>query len=138
MQSQLDPYLSFKDNVREAMGFYKTVFGGAVCMDTFEEFHVSQDPTEDHKNMDSMLRAENGIVSMAADTPNSMQYHSEMNISMSLSGDNEVELSTYYEKHSPGGMKAVQLAKAPWGDTFGMCVDKFGASGMVNIAGPKS
>ena len=27
------------------------------------------------------------------------------------------------------------LAKAPWGDTFGMLIDKFGVSWMVNIAG---
>ena len=27
------------------------------------------------------------------------------------------------------------LERAPWGDTFGMCVDKFGISWMVNIAG---
>ena len=27
------------------------------------------------------------------------------------------------------------LDKAPWGDTFGMCVDKFGVSWLVNISG---
>ena len=27
------------------------------------------------------------------------------------------------------------LAKAPWGDTFGMCVDRFGINWLVNIAG---
>ena len=30
------------------------------------------------------------------------------------------------------------LTKAPWGDTFGMCTDKFGIFWMVNIAGPKA
>jgi PhnB protein len=27
------------------------------------------------------------------------------------------------------------LSKAPWGDSFGMFVDKFGINWMVNIAG---
>lgn len=27
------------------------------------------------------------------------------------------------------------LEVAPWGDSFGMCVDKFGVAWMVNIAG---
>jgi PhnB protein len=30
---------------------------------------------------------------------------------------------------------AVPLEKAPWGDTFGMCTDKFGVAWLVNIAG---
>ena len=27
------------------------------------------------------------------------------------------------------------LEPAPWGDTFGMCVDRYGVSWLVNIAG---
>jgi len=30
----------------------------------------------------------------------------------------------------------VPLEQAPWGDSFGMCVDKFGVSWMVNITSP--
>ena len=57
------------------------------------------------------------------------------NISMSLNGDNEKELSSYFEKLSAGGMVAMPLEKAPWGDTFGMCTDRFGVNWMVNITG---
>jgi PhnB protein len=31
----------------------------------------------------------------------------------------------------------LHLANAPWGDTFGMCTDKFGVQWMVNIAPAK-
>ena len=44
MQSKLNPYISFKDNTREAMEFYRTVFGGKLNISTFKEFHASQDP----------------------------------------------------------------------------------------------
>jgi PhnB protein len=30
------------------------------------------------------------------------------------------------------------LEKAPWGDSFGMCVDKYGVSWLVNISGAES
>jgi PhnB protein len=30
------------------------------------------------------------------------------------------------------------LDQAAWGDTFGMCVDKFGVTWLVNIAGQQS
>ena len=39
MQSNLNPYLNFRDNAREAMEFYKTVFGGKLEMQTFKECH---------------------------------------------------------------------------------------------------
>jgi len=135
MRSQLNPYLSFKDNAREAMEFYKTVFGGKLEMQTFKEYHASQDPGEDHKIMHAVLTADNGIVFMASDTPNSMEYRTGTNMSMSLSGDNEPELRGYYEKLSAGGTVGMPLEKAPWGDMFGMFTDKFGVSWLVNISG---
>jgi PhnB protein len=137
MRSTLNPYLSFRDNARQAMEFYQTVFGGKLTMSTFQEYHASQDPGEDHKIMHSQLEAENGIVFMASDTPNSMEYRPGTNMSMSLSGDNAEELTGYYEKLSAGGTIGMPLEKAPWGDTFGMVTDTFGVSWLVNIAGPK-
>ena len=137
MRSTLHPYLSFRDNARAAMEFYQTVFGGKLTMSTFKEFHASQDPSEDNKIMHSMLEAENGITFMASDTPSTMEYRPGTNMSMSLSGDNAVELSAYYEKLSAGGTIGMPLEKAPWGDTFGMLIDKFGVSWLVNISSPK-
>ncbi len=134
MPTNLNPYLSFKDNARQAMEFYQAVFGGKLAMQTFKEFHASQDPSEDNKIMHAELKADNGITFMAADTPNGMEYRPYSNISMSLTGDNESELRNYFQKLSAGGNVRMPLEKAPWGDTFGMCTDKFGVSWMVNIA----
>jgi PhnB protein len=134
MQSKLNPYLSFRDNAREAMEFYKTVFGGKLEMQTFKEANASQDPSDDDKIMHASLEADNGIVFMASDTPNSMEHRTGTNMSMSLSGDNEPELRGYYTKLSAGGAIGMPLAKAPWGDTFGMLTDKFGVSWLVNIS----
>lgn len=138
MQSKLNPYLSFRDNAREAMEFYKSVFGGKLVMNTFKEFNASQDSSEDDKIMHSMLEADNGITFMAADTPSSMEYNPGTNISMSLSGDNEAELRNYFEKLSAGGTVVEPLVKAPWGDTFGMLIDPYGINWMVNIAGQQA
>ena len=138
MQSRLHPYLAFENNARDAMEFYKSVFGGKLEMNTFKENNASQDPSEDDKIMHSQLEADNGIAFMAADTPNAMEYNAGTNISMSLSGDNEAELSTYFEKLSAGGTVVEPLEKAPWGDTFGMVTDRFGVHWMVNVAGQQA
>jgi PhnB protein len=138
MQTKLNPYLSFKDNTREAMEFYRTVFGGKLNVSTFKEFHASQDPSEDNMIMHSQLDADNGITIMASDTPNRMEYRPGTHMSMSLSGDNEAELKAYFEKLSAGGTITMPLEKAIWGDWFGMCTDKFGVPWLVNITAQKA
>jgi len=138
MQSKLNPYLSFKNNTREAMEFYRTVFGGKLDLSTFKDLHASHDPSEDNKIMHSVLESDNGITFMASDTPNRMEYRPGTNMSMSLSGDNEAELKAYFEKLSAGGRVTMPLEKAIWGDSFGMCTDTFGVQWLVNIAGQKA
>jgi PhnB protein len=138
MQTKLNPYLSFKDNTREAMEFYRTVFGGELRMNTFKDLHASRDPSEDNMIMHSELEADNGITFMASDTPSRMEYRAGTNMSMSLSGDNEAELKAYFEKLSAGGMVAMPLEKAIWGDSFGMCTDKYGVQWLVNITAQKA
>ncbi len=138
METRLNPYISFKDNTREAMKFYTTIFGGKLTMSTFKELNASQDPSEDNKIMHSMLEADNGITFMASDTPDRMEYKVGTNYSMSLSGDNEAELRGYFEKLSADGNITMPLENAPWGDAFGMLIDKFGVSWLVNIAGQKA
>jgi PhnB protein len=131
----LNPYLGFRDNAKDAMGFYQSVFGGELNMSTFAEYHASEDTAEQDKIMHAMLTTENGMVLMGADTPSSMDYTPGSNFSVSLSGSGseEAELRGYFEKLADGGTVAMPLEKAPWGDTFGMCKDKFGVDWLVNI-----
>jgi PhnB protein len=141
MKSVMNPYLNFKNNAREAMQFYQSVFGGKLTMQTFKEFHASQNPSDDNLIMHGQLEAENGIMLMGADTPAHMMPQAATNFSnfsISLSGDNEPELTGYYQKLAAGGSETQPLTKAMWGDTFGMCTDKYGISWMVNITGPKA
>ncbi len=135
MTTRLNPYLGFRDTARQAMDFYQSVFGGELTRSTFGEFHASDDPAEQEKIMHSMLSTDGGLVLMAADTPNSMEYTPGNNHSVSLSGEDEAELRGYWEKLSAGGTVTVPLEPAPWGDSFGMCVDQFGVTWLVNIAG---
>lgn len=137
MRTQLNPYLNFRDNTREAMEFYHGIFGGKLTMSTYDEYQVPADPTEGKKIMHAMLESENGLTFMAADTPNSMNYSVGTNFSMSLSGDNTEELRQYFDKLAEGGAIVMPLEKAPWGDIFGMCTDKFGVSWMVDVLQPK-
>ena len=137
MPTKLNAYLNFKDNARDAMEFYKSIFGGELTINTFSEYNASPDPSEANKVMHSVLDA-GGIAFMAADTPNSMEYRPAAGFGMSLSGDNLDELRGYFDKLSQGGTVTMPFEKAAWGDTFGMVVDKFGVSWLVNATASAS
>jgi PhnB protein len=133
--SRLNPYISFTDNARQAMEFYKRVFGGTLTLSTFGEFGA-QNPPEADQIMHGMLETDSGFTLMAADTPPGMEHNSGTNVAVSLSGDDADELRGYWEKLSDSGTVSVPLEKQMWGDEFGACVDQFGISWMVNIGQP--
>jgi PhnB protein len=135
MPTKLNPYISFKDSAREAMQFYQTVFGGKLTMSTFAEYQMAEDPAESDKIMHAQLDADNGLTLMGADTPNQMEYNDGSRITVSLSGESDAELRGYWDKLAEGGSVTMPLEQAPWGDSFGMCTDRFGVNWMVNIAG---
>jgi PhnB protein len=134
MTVRLNPYLNFRDNTREAMTFYHSVFGGELIISTFADFQASDDPTEQDKIMHSQLETPDGLVLMAADTPAAMEYRPQAGVSVSLSGDDEARLRGYWELLSEGGTVTMPFEKAPWGDTFGMCIDRFGTNWLVNAS----
>jgi PhnB protein len=117
------------------MEFYQSVFGGDLNVNTFADLGGQVADDEKDLVMHSQLEAGNGIVLMGADTPSHMEYAEGRNGSISLSGDDEATLRRYWDGLSAGGGISVPLDKAPWGDTFGMCTDRFGVSWLVNIAG---
>ena len=104
MPSQMNPYLSFRDNAAEA-----------------------------GKIMHSSLTTDKGFVLMASDTPDSMNLDEGSSYSISLSGNDGDELRGYWDKLLDGGQMTMPLERAPWGDMFGMLTDRFGTSWMISI-----
>ncbi len=137
MAARLNPYISFDGTAREALETYQRIFGGDLTLTTFGEFGAAEGGNED-KIMHGMLEGPGGLALMGADTPPQMKHEPGNNISVSLSGDvdSDAELRGYFEKLAEGGTVTVAMEKQMWGDVFGMCVDRFGITWMVNIAQP--
>lgn len=136
MASRLNPYLSFRDDARPAMEFYREVFGGTLTVSTFGEFGAD-DPATADKVMHSQLETPSGFTLMGADTPPGMEYTPGSSITVSLSGDDADELRGYWDGLSGTGTVTVPLEKQMWGDEFGSCVDRFGTAWLVNIGRPQ-
>ncbi len=86
MASRLNPYFSFNGNGRQAMEFYRGVFGGTLTLNTFAEFGAQDSPDSD-KIMHGMLENDRGFTLMGADTPAGMEHNPGNNLAVSLSGD---------------------------------------------------
>ena len=133
MASRLNPYLCFDGNARQAMEFYKSVFGGELELNTFAEFGAEGAPHAD-KIIHSLLETGKGYVLMGSDLPPGTAYDPGNVISVSLTGDDADDLRGYWEKLSDGGKVSLPLEKQVWGDEFGTCTDKFGITWMINIS----
>jgi PhnB protein len=135
--SRLNPYLNFNGNARQALEFYANVFGGNLTLSTFADFGRTGPPDGD-KIMHGQLETEAGYTIMAADIPSEMGTSPMAGFSVSLSGDDADALRGYWDKLSASGTATMPMQKQVWGDEFGMCVDKFGVSWLVDISQPQA
>ena len=135
MASRLNPYVNVLDGkAREALEFYQSVLGGELNIMTFGDMGTEGDVAV--QVMHGQLETPAGFTLMVADAPPEMvQVTMGDNISISLSGDDTEALTGYFNGLAEGGSVTTPLEKPMWGDEFGMLVDKFGISWLVNIAG---
>jgi PhnB protein len=136
MASRLNPFLSFNGNARQAMEFYASVFGGDLAFNTWAEFGAGDSPHAGRIGF-GLLETGAGYTIMANDVTSDTEYRPMAGCSVSLSGDDGGLLRDYWDKLSAGGTTMMPLQKQVWGDEFGMRIDKFGVSWMVNISQPQ-
>ena len=134
MATRLNPYINFDGTARQALEFYKSVFGGELHINTFGEFGDKNAPGAD-RVMHGQLETDSGYTLMAADTPPGATFTPSSNIVVSLSGDDSDELRRYWTGLVDGGSVDVPLEKQMWGDEFGHGTDRFGVAWLVNITG---
>ncbi|MFD8430358.1 MULTISPECIES: VOC family protein [Streptomyces] len=131
MASQLNPYLAFDGNARQAMEFYHQVLGGTLELGTYGDFGSAEMPDPD-KIMHAALGTADGFTVMAWDVPERVPFDPGTNVALYLGGD-DTRLREYFEKLSEGGTVAMPLRKQSWGDEAGTLVDRFGITWMCNI-----
>lgn len=135
--ASLNPYLSFKDQAREAMTFYQGVFGGELDISTFGQYEgMVQDPAEADLVMHAQLTSPDGFVLMAADTPTGMTWRQPAGMAVSVSGDDEALLQGFWDKLTDRGTVTMPFDTPPWGGRFGMLTDRFGIDWMVAVNAP--
>lgn len=135
---KLNPHLFFGGNCREAMEFYKRVFGGDLVLTPFGEGppDAHKDPKANSEEMKSKImyaKLSGDIVLLASDNPHNTETKNTGQFGLSLEGSDETILTGYFEKLAETGQITAPLIKQFWGDTFGMVTDAYGINWMVNI-----
>jgi len=123
----LDPYLFFTGNCKEAMEFYKEVFGGELKV-MMNEGNPEMAGTVMHAYLSG-----GDATLMASDGTRKDPYETSF-ISLSLGGSDAERLTELFNKLADGGKVTSALKTESWGDTFGSLTDKFGVDWQVNIS----
>jgi PhnB protein len=129
----LDVYLFFNGNAKEAMEFYKGVFGGELEVNSYDDMPEGTPGIEGvQKGWLMHSKLEGGDIKlMASDTLNASPVAKK--VSLSLGGTDEDYMRELFDKLSAGGKIFMPLKKETWGDIFGSFTDKYGVEWMMNI-----
>jgi len=130
-------YLSFDGTTEQAFEFYKAAFGGEfVNVQRFGDTpQGAQMPDGDKKKiMHIALKTADGSLLMGNDHLDFMgeKFVLGNNISMSFHPKTKEQADNAFNSLANGGQVIMPMAVAPWGDYFGMLVDKYGIKWMVN------
>lgn len=137
MGINLNPYINWRGQAREAMEFYRSVLGGQLDVMTFADMGGTESGVAEAEVdwvMHSALTVSDSVVLMGADHPSHVPGEPRTQ-QVSISGDDDATLRGWWDGLSDGATILAPLEQAPWGDSFGMLSDKYGVDWMVNIAG---
>lgn len=125
--TQINSYLTFNGNCREAMTFYKECLGGELALQKIGESPLgAQLPPQMKENILHSTLIKNGLVLMASDMVGEEGLIKGNAVSLMLNCSSEEEIKTAYAKLSEGGKATNPLHDTFWGAIFGDLTDKFG------------
>ncbi|MGN6491087.1 MAG: VOC family protein [Agriterribacter sp.] len=131
--TQINAYLSFNGNCREAMLFYQHCLGGELSIHTIAETPLAAQCPEgmQHQVMHSMLAGIDWVL-MGSDMVGKDGFGIGADITLSINNDNATEIKSIFKSLSEGGKVYEDLTEKPWGALFGALTDKFGKRWMFN------
>ena len=142
MSTTLTPYLSFRNDTREAFAFYEKALGARIeAMMSYADMPAPATPDAGCADgarpggdgiMHARLALPGGAMLFAGDTPPGMPYEGVKGVMLAVQYDSIDQAHSAFHALSQGGQVTMPLAPAFWAKTFGMLTDRFGVSWAVN------
>ena len=135
---EMNSYLTFDGNAREAMEFYKTCLGGELALMTFADSPMkAQTPPGSEKRVMHARLKSGATVLMASDTMPGMPFQQGNNFSLAISCETPEESDKLFAALGAGGKVIMPLQETFWAARFGMLTDKFGVNWMLDLEKPQ-
>jgi PhnB protein len=125
--TNINSYLTFNGNCREAMTFYNECLGGELEFQTVGESPMAEKLPQQMK--ESILHStltKGVLVLMGSDMVCDNGLVKGNSVSLMLNCSSEAEIKNCYAKLSTGGKATNPLEDTFWGAIFGNLTDKFG------------
>lgn len=132
--TQLNSYLTFGGNCREAMTYYKKCLGGKLELQILGESPMADRIPKAMKDyiLHSKLTTA-GFVLMGSDMTPETGLKIGNSVSLMLNCRSEAEIRKYFDKLSVGGIVLHPLEITFRGDILGDLTDKFGNNWILNF-----
>jgi PhnB protein len=132
----VNPYLAFRGNCRQAIEFYQIALGAEVVfLQTMGESPMpSTGPAESIMHCTIRL---GDLTIMMCDDPRPGVAGGEGFISLAIGLDDTAHARQIFDRLADGGSVTMPLTKTFWAEAFGMVTDRFGVKWMVNCHAPK-
>jgi PhnB protein len=130
----INTYLHFNGNCEEALKFYEKALGMKTAfMMRYGDAPKGEECSQQlaSKIMHGRIVAGNNVI-MASDCPPD-RYHPQAGFSISVNVETPAEADKYFNALADGAKAVIMpIEETFWAQRFGMLVDKFGVSWMVN------
>ena len=120
---KVSPYIFFAGNCKEAITFYKSVFGVSVNM------------YENPENPDLVYHAEFALGAstvMMSDGMEDMGKNGNIMLTINFEEGEKQKVAAAFEALSVGGVVTMPMDAVPWSKCYGMVTDKFGIQWIIN------
>ncbi|NGY64131.1 VOC family protein [Lentzea sp. NEAU-D13] len=143
------PHLNFRGQAREALEFYRSVFGGRLTVVTYGDFGMPAEVPGAQNVVFGEVVADNGFRVMAYDVPGAdepivageptTRRENGTTITaepffLSVRGESADEVAPIWEGLADGATVIEKFGPSQWTPGFGMLADRFGVTWVVDVA----
>ncbi len=142
-------HLNFRGTARQALEFYRSVFGGEVTLATYADFGMPAEVPGADKVVFGQVENAEGFRLMAYDIPGADDPEAtttagvtsrengttvtDRTFFQSLRADSLDELTGYWDALADGASIVEPLAASAWSPGFGMLTDRFGVTWVLDV-----
>lgn len=131
--TQLNSYLTFGGNCREAMTFYKKCLGGELTLQTIgESTLIHKMPKAMREYIVHATLTTTGFVLMGTDLMPETGLQKGNSVSLVLHCKNEGDIRMYFDNLANGGTVNQPLKTTYFGSLFADLTDRFGNNWLLN------